>query len=214
MAMGAAGIVGATDTHLVGPEVLPVAAADIARSGEPPFALRSGRARPAARDGRATAPRTASGRGELRVRPADALEIRPVPGPITSGFGPRDGGMHTGVDIDAASGTRVAAVNSGRVVLAETYFGYGQTVILKHPGTMKSLYGHLSSVRVKVGDRLHTADIVGLAGCTGTCTGDHLHFEVRIRGRPVNPRPYLPARFPRAPMIVVGAGHPPLAGAR
>jgi murein DD-endopeptidase MepM/ murein hydrolase activator NlpD len=204
VAMGAAGIVGATDTHLVGPEVPPVAAADASRSGEPP----------SPRDGRATAPRIASGRGELRVRPADALGIRPVPGPITSGFGPREGGMHTGVDIDAASGTPVAAANSGRVALAETYFGYGQTVIIKHPGTMKSLYGHLSSVRVKVGDRLHTADIVGLVGCTGTCTGDHLHFEVRTRGRPVDPRPYLPARFPQAPMIVVGAGHPPLAGAR
>jgi murein DD-endopeptidase MepM/ murein hydrolase activator NlpD len=119
--------------------------------------------------------------------------------------------MHTGVDIDAETGTPVGAAAPGRVVLAETYFGYGETVIVNHGGSMKTLYGHLSEIKVKAGDRLAAGDVVGLAGCTGDCTGDHLHFEVRIKDRPVDPSPFLPARFPPASRVALDPGYAPLA---
>lgn len=122
--------------------------------------------------------------------------IRPVTGKINSGFGPRDGGMHTGVDIDADTGTAVQAAGGGRVVLAETHFGYGETVVIAHGHGLSTLYGHLSSSKVKPGDRVAQGEVLGRSGCSGACTGDHLHFEIRFGGKPVNPTPYLPSKQP------------------
>lgn len=141
--------------------------------------------------------------------------MRPVTGKLSSGYGPRDGGMHTGLDIDADTGTPVAAADEGRVVLAETYFGYGATVIINHGDSISTLYGHLSDTKVGPGDRVRRGQVIGLAGCTGDCTGDHLHFEVRISDRPVPPRPFLhQVRSDPLSSVPLDPGYAPLPGAR
>jgi virulence factor Mce-like protein len=126
----------------------------------------------------------------------------PLDGPITSGFGEqREGHLHTGIDIDGELGDPVVAAGAGTVLLAGPYFDYGNTVIIDHGGGLSTLYAHLSTVTVAPGDVLARGDLIGLVGCTGNCTGDHLHFEVRVGGEPVNPIPYLPGAF-LTPVVV------------
>ena len=121
----------------------------------------------------------------------DVEFIWPLIGGITSFFGYDEGRDHTGLDIDGSTGDPFVASAAGRVRLAESYFGYGTTVILDHGGGLSTLYGHLSEGFVDVGDAVEQGDIIGLVGCTGSCTGDHLHFEIRVDDEPVDPLPYL-----------------------
>ena len=118
--------------------------------------------------------------------------IWPLNGPITSSYGPRWGRMHTGIDIDGYTGQPIVASKGGRVILAQSYSGYGNTVIVDHGGNVATLYAHMSSFGVSGGQGVSQGAVVGRVGCTGSCTGDHLHFEVRVNGRPVNPLAYLP----------------------
>jgi virulence factor Mce-like protein len=118
--------------------------------------------------------------------------IWPLDGPITSPYGPRWGRMHTGIDIDGVTGQPVVASADGTVVLAAYYSGYGNAVIIDHGNGFSTLYGHLSSIDVDTGDEVRQGQVVGAVGCTGNCTGDHLHFEIRIDGVPIDPLPYLP----------------------
>jgi virulence factor Mce-like protein len=118
--------------------------------------------------------------------------IWPLDGPITSPYGLRWGRMHTGIDIDGVTGEPVVASAEGTVVLASYYSGYGNAVIIDHGNGFSTLYGHLSSIDVDAGDEVEQGQVVGAVGCTGNCTGDHLHFEIRINGTPVDPLPYLP----------------------
>jgi len=118
--------------------------------------------------------------------------IWPLNGPITSGYGPRWGRMHTGIDIDGYTGQPIVASKAGNVILASSYSGYGNTVIVDHGGGVATLYAHMSSFGVSAGQSVSQGQVVGNVGCTGSCTGDHLHFEVRINGSPTNPLTYLP----------------------
>ena len=118
--------------------------------------------------------------------------IWPLNGAITSYYGPRWGRMHTGIDIDGYTGQAIVASNSGRVILASYYSGYGNAVVIDHGGGLSTLYGHLSAFDVRAGEDISRGDVIGRVGCTGSCTGDHLHFEVRVNGNPVNPLDYLP----------------------
>lgn len=118
--------------------------------------------------------------------------IWPLNGPITSGFGYRWGRMHTGIDIDGYTGQPVVASKTGRVILASSYSGYGNAVIIDHGGGISTLYAHMSAFAVSRGQSVAQGQRVGSVGCTGSCTGDHLHFEVRVNGRPVDPLGYLP----------------------
>lgn len=118
--------------------------------------------------------------------------IWPVNGGVTSYYGPRWGRMHTGIDIDAVSGQPIVATKEGQVVLASSYSGYGYAVILDHGGGIGTLYAHMSSFNTSAGSYVEQGDIIGYVGCTGSCTGDHLHFEVRVNGSPADPMPYLP----------------------
>jgi virulence factor Mce-like protein len=118
--------------------------------------------------------------------------IWPLDGPITSPYGPRWGRMHTGIDIDGVTGRPVIASAEGTVVLASYYSGYGNAVIIDHGNGFNTLYGHLSSIDVDTGDEVRQGHVVGAVGCTGNCIGDHLHFEIRIDGVPLDPLPYLP----------------------
>lgn len=123
--------------------------------------------------------------------------VRPVPGAITSPFGPRlhpilgYTRMHTGVDMTAPLGQDIKAGAGGTVILAETYGGYGLTVIIDHGGGMTTLYAHQSRLFVSRGSKVGGGDVIGEAGSTGLATGPHLHFEVRLDGTPVDPADYL-----------------------
>jgi murein DD-endopeptidase MepM/ murein hydrolase activator NlpD len=121
----------------------------------------------------------------------------PINGRVVSRFGYRVHPilgirrMHTGIDIDASTGDSIRAAESGRVILAQTYGGYGRAVVIDHGGGMATLYAHQSSLAVSVGDNVERGEVIGYAGCTGLCTGPHLHFEVRINGGFVDPMDYL-----------------------
>lgn len=100
--------------------------------------------------------------------------------------------MHTGIDIDGVTGDPIVASKTGTVILAEYYSGYGNAVIVDHGGGYSTLYGHMSAFSVSNGQSVSQGQELGKVGCTGSCTGDHLHFEIRINGNPVDPMPYLP----------------------
>lgn len=122
----------------------------------------------------------------------------PVYGRISSPFGWRvhpifgTKKFHTGIDIAASYGTPIKAAASGRVILAQTYGGYGNATAIDHGGGLVTLYGHQSRIIVKVGQKVDAGQVIGYVGCTGYCTGPHLHFEVREDGTPVDPLKYLP----------------------
>jgi len=118
----------------------------------------------------------------------------PLRGPLESNFGYRWGRLHAGVDIAVLGTDRVHAALAGTVVKVgyqDRYAGYGNIVLLRHGNGVATLYAHLARVGVKVGERVDRREPLGRAGCTGSCTGQHLHFEVRILGKPVDPMPYL-----------------------
>ena len=118
--------------------------------------------------------------------------IWPLNGAINSYYGPRWGRMHTGIDIDGTTGQPIVASKEGTVIMASSYSGYGNTVIVDHGGGVATLYAHLSAYDVRNGQSVAQGDVVGRVGCTGSCTGDHLHFEVRVNGSPVDPLDFLP----------------------
>jgi murein DD-endopeptidase MepM/ murein hydrolase activator NlpD len=114
----------------------------------------------------------------------------PVAGTITSPYG-RDGyRWHPGLDIGILRSLTVRAASPGRVVRAgyvPGYGGYGNVVLLNLGGGYSALYAHLARPLVATGKRLETGQRLGIAGCTGWCTGTHLHFELRYRDHAVNP---------------------------
>ena len=118
--------------------------------------------------------------------------IWPVQGPVTSGYGPRWGRMHTGIDVAAPSGTPIHAAKAGEVIFTGWLGGYGNTVLLDHGDGVATLYGHQSRIGTTEGQILNQGDVLGFVGTTGHSTGNHLHFEIRVDTKPRNPRPYLP----------------------
>ena len=119
--------------------------------------------------------------------------IWPINGAVTSPFGSRWGGFHTGIDIDGYSGQPIAAAKSGiAIYVGSGMSGYGNVVMLDHGGGISTLYAHMSGYNVSGGAAVDQGQIIGFVGCTGSCYGDHLHFEVRVGGNPVDPLSYLP----------------------
>jgi len=121
-------------------------------------------------------------------------------GPTTYWFEPPYAGyphFHTGIDMVEPFGSPVYAADDGVVALVgSSSTGYGRYVVIAHSGGFDTLYGHLSATLVKVGQTVTQGTPVGLEGSTGNSTGPHLHFELRIGGRPVDPTPYLPPGEP------------------
>ncbi|HET7483377.1 MAG TPA: DUF3450 family protein [Actinomycetota bacterium] len=121
----------------------------------------------------------------------------PASGPVTSGFGWRvhpifgDRRLHTGIDIGAPYGAAVFAADDGTVVFAGVMSGYGNVVVIDHGGGLATAYAHLSAFQVSYGQSVDRGQQIANVGCTGYCTGPHLHFEVRVNGTPVDPMPYL-----------------------
>jgi murein DD-endopeptidase MepM/ murein hydrolase activator NlpD len=118
--------------------------------------------------------------------------IWPVSGPVTSPFGWRWGRMHQGIDIGVPSGTPIHAAAAGTVIYCGWESGYGNLVVIDHGGNLATAYGHQSAIASTCGQYVAQGDVIGYVGCTGHCTGPHLHFEVRINGEPVDPLGYLP----------------------
>lgn len=118
-------------------------------------------------------------------------------GSITSGYGSRYHPVyrtykkHTGIDIAAAYGTPVLASDGGKVIYAGWKSGYGYCVIVDHGGNLSSLYAHMSSINVSVGEKIYKGKTVGKVGSTGTSTGNHLHFEIQKLGNEINPSSYI-----------------------
>src|SRR5687767_11659889 len=115
----------------------------------------------------------------------------PVRGTVTSPFGPRGGRNHDGMDIAAPTGTPVRAAACGTVSLAGQQSGYGNIVCVTHNTQFSTCYAHLSQFAVSNGARVQQGQVIGYVGCTGSCTGPHLHFETRVGGQAQNPAPYL-----------------------
>jgi murein DD-endopeptidase MepM/ murein hydrolase activator NlpD len=121
-----------------------------------------------------------------------------VTGPISSPFGPRINPIfgtpefHTGLDIAVDYGIPVKAAEAGQVVSSGPMAGYGNVVIIDHGGALATLYAHMSSLSVRQGQTVTKGQTLGAIGCTGLCTGPHLHFETRIGGVPVQPLNLLP----------------------
>lgn len=118
----------------------------------------------------------------------------PLRGPFESGFGYRWGKLHSGVDIAVLGDDRVRAARAGVVSAAgwlPNHWGYGLVVKVRHGESVTTMYAHLARARVRRGEAVEAGQLLGRAGCTGSCTGQHLHFEVHRRGKPVDPLPFL-----------------------
>ena len=109
-----------------------------------------------------------------------------------SPFGGRNYEFHAGLDIDGERGDEVLAPAMGTVTEAGWKGGYGQMIEIDHGNGLKTRYGHLSKVDVEVGQPITRGQHIGLIGSTGRSTGPHLHFELRIGEKPINPRRFLP----------------------
>ena len=124
--------------------------------------------------------------------------VWPAQGTITRGFGydPSSGEDHKGIDIGTLRSLDVVAASPGVVTatgyVSPTYDGYGQVVVVDMGFGLEALYAHLSSVGVRAGQTVTTGQRRGLAGCTGYCSGTHLHFELRDIGTAFDPAPLLP----------------------
>jgi murein DD-endopeptidase MepM/ murein hydrolase activator NlpD len=119
----------------------------------------------------------------------------PAQGVVTTPFGWTEGRYHPGLDIGTLRSLSVRAAAPGRVRLVGTppgFSGYGSIVLVETVPPYATLYAHLASVGVRQGQWVDAGEPIGVAGCTGWCTGTHLHFEMRERGRAVDPRPLLP----------------------
>jgi len=124
---------------------------------------------------------------------ATTPSIEPVRGLITCGFGERsdpftgEPAFHTGIDISSQRGHAVIASAEGTVVKSGWLNGYGRCVEIAHGMGVRTLYGHLDEVDVLEGQHVRRAEVIGAVGSTGRSTGPHLHYEVRLENRAVNP---------------------------
>lgn len=128
-----------------------------------------------------------------------AAEKAPFASPLkdpfrfTSGFGYRWGRLHAGTDFAAPHGTPIYSTADGVVISAGWSTSYGRLVKIQHEFGIETRYAHMSKINVKVGQRVSRGDLVGAMGNTGRSTGTHLHYEVRVGGKPVNPMIYIEA---------------------
>ncbi|MDK8767625.1 M23 family metallopeptidase [Corynebacterium freneyi] len=117
--------------------------------------------------------------------------VRPAAGELTSGYGPRWGRMHNGIDIANAVGTPIYAVMSGTVIDSGPASGYGNWIRIRHNDGSVSVYGHMETLSVSVGQTVGAGEYIAGMGNRGQSTGSHLHFEIHPDGStPVDPEPW------------------------
>lgn len=133
-----------------------------------------------------------TGTAGVAATPSAAGFIWPVSGPITSPFGMRWGKLHPGIDIGVPTGTPIHAAAAGTVIYCGWEEGYGNLVVIDHHNGLATAYAHQSRIVSTCGEDVTQGEIIGYSGCTGFCTGPHVHFEVRVDGTPVDPIAYLP----------------------
>lgn len=133
-------------------------------------------------------------RERLRFIPS----ILPVRGPIASEFSVsrlhpvyKVHMAHEGIDQNASTGAPFVATAEGVVTFAGWKPGFGNTIEIDHGSGITTLYAHASTLLVRAGERIRREQVIGQVGCTGACTGPHVHYEVHVNGRPVNPRNYV-----------------------
>ena len=124
------------------------------------------------------------------IRAGSGSMIWPINGTITSDFGPRWGRMHEGLDIAAPGGTPIRAAKAGTIVLAAYTGGYGNYTCIDHGGGLSTCYAHQSGF-ARTSGSVSQGTVTGYVGTTGSSTGNHLHFEVRVNGTAVDPMGYL-----------------------
>ncbi|HEY0427395.1 MAG TPA: M23 family metallopeptidase [Pyrinomonadaceae bacterium] len=107
-------------------------------------------------------------------------------------FGGRTYEFHPGMDIDGERGDTVTAPANGTVIKAGWTGGYGNMIEIDHGNGLTTRYGHLSEIEVQVGDTITRGQLIGLIGTTGRSTGPHLHYELRLNDKAINPRRFLP----------------------
>lgn len=139
--------------------------------------------------------------GSLSANPTMAVSVpsrMPVDGvTLTSGYGMRNHPIlrtrraHKGVDLAGPTGTPVYATADGLVARAERFGSYGKYIQIEHGGKLQTRYAHLSGYAVRGGQRVRKGQLIGFIGSTGRSTGPHLHYEVRVAGEAVDPRPYM-----------------------
>lgn len=128
-----------------------------------------------------------------------AVEKMPLAMPVksafryTSPFGRRWGRAHEGIDMAAPVGTDIFATADGEVIFAGWQSGYGNLIKIRHELGTETRYGHLSKIKVKVGQKVSRGSLIAAMGNTGRSTGPHLHYEVRVNGRAVNPMTFIKA---------------------
>ena len=130
-----------------------------------------------------------SGAGPIRQGEGDM--IWPINGQFSSPFGMRWGRLHAGIDLAAPTGRPIRVAAGGRVILAAPTGGYGNYTCVAHQASISTCYAHQSRYGARVGDNVSQGDVIGYVGNTGHSFGAHLHFEVRIGGKPVDPMDYL-----------------------
>ena len=162
-------------------------------------------------------PDAAAGAGDKVSDPSEAPRPTATPaspkssGAVSSGFGmrthPIDGvqKFHTGIDLRGSEGTPILAAADGVVRSAGTRGGYGNAVEIDHGNGVSTLYGHAAELEVKAGEHVHKGQQIGEVGMTGHATGPHLHFEVRVEGKPVDPKGALKAYGIRADNSIGGS---------
>lgn len=117
--------------------------------------------------------------------------IKPIEGIITSRFGNRSRGLHTGLDIAASGGTPIKCVATGVVTYAGYKGSYGNLVVVSHGNGIETYYAHCRAIYVNAGDSVGQGTVLGGVGTTGNSTGNHLHLEIRVNGVAKNPQNYL-----------------------
>ncbi len=127
-------------------------------------------------------------------------------GLVSSPFGMRNGVMHDGIDIVAPTGTAVRAADDGTVIFVGRLHGYGNAVLLQHPGGYVTVYGHNQRNLVTFGARVARGQVIAQLGSTGRTTGPNLHFEVRLQGQPQNPLAYLRQPSPSSGISFASSG--------
>jgi murein DD-endopeptidase MepM/ murein hydrolase activator NlpD len=139
-------------------------------------------------------PSTVSLKRTIPAEPGDVVRpglVLPVAGSVSSGFGQRGASFHDGVDILAPEGTPIRAVESGAVVYSDELRGYGNIIIIRHPGGIVSVYAHNRANRVAEGRTVAQGEIIAEVGSTGRASAPHLHFEIRRDNVAEDPLLYL-----------------------